>query len=110
PHHRESPSLAPSATESLFASFHEPFFNSIGQTRPSCDVSDRSTLPPKAAVMLRLRNACPARSARNGHPHQPIFDQRQRYGKAERFGSLEIDDQCKLGRRLHRKIGRLFAL
>jgi hypothetical protein len=33
PHHGESPSLIPSATESPFASFHEPFFNSIGQSR-----------------------------------------------------------------------------
>jgi hypothetical protein len=29
PHHGESPSLMSSATESPFASFHEPFFNSI---------------------------------------------------------------------------------
>jgi hypothetical protein len=36
--------------------------------------------------------------------------QRQRYGKDERFGSLEIDDQCELGRRLHGKVGRLLIL
>src|SRR5262249_56231 len=32
PHHGESPSLYPQATESLFARFHEPFFNAIDPT------------------------------------------------------------------------------
>jgi hypothetical protein len=35
PHHCESPSLIPSATESPFASFHEPFFNSIDPSETS---------------------------------------------------------------------------
>ena len=30
--------------------------------------------------------------------------------ETERFGGLEIDHQLVLGRRLHRQVGRLFAL
>jgi hypothetical protein len=41
PHHGESPSLMSSATESPFASFHEPFFNSIDPIR---------TFPPPARL------------------------------------------------------------
>jgi hypothetical protein len=33
-----------------------------------------------------------------------------RHGEAERFGSLEVDYQLKLGRRLNRKIARLLPL
>jgi hypothetical protein len=33
-----------------------------------------------------------------------------RHRKAERLGGLEIDHQFVLGRRLHRKVGRLLAL
>ena len=36
-------------------------------------------------------------------------EQRGRHLEAERFGSLEIDDQLVLGRCLHRQVGRLFA-
>src|SRR5262245_23372261 len=32
------------------------------------------------------------------------------YVEAERFRSLEVDDQLVLGRRLHRKLGRLLTL
>src|SRR5215472_11578382 len=37
-------------------------------------------------------------------------EQRRRHGEAERPGGLEVNDQLVLGRRLYRKIGRLFAL
>ena len=37
-------------------------------------------------------------------------EQRRRHVEAERFGSLEVDDQLVLGRRLHRQVGRLLAL
>src|SRR5262249_51786090 len=36
--------------------------------------------------------------------------QRRRHLKAERLGCLEVDHQLVLGRRLHRKVGRLLAL
>src|SRR5215813_15253169 len=36
--------------------------------------------------------------------------QRRRHRQAEGPSRLEIDDQVKLGRRLHRQIGRLLAL
>src|SRR5262245_15343696 len=37
-------------------------------------------------------------------------ERRRRHFEAERLGSLEIDDQLVLGRRLYRQIGGLFAL
>ena len=37
-------------------------------------------------------------------------EQRRRHRKAERPSGLEIDRQLVLGRRLHRKVGRFFAL
>jgi hypothetical protein len=37
-------------------------------------------------------------------------EQRVRHVEAERFGRLEVDHQLVLGRRLHRKVGRLLAL
>ena len=37
-------------------------------------------------------------------------EERRRNFEAERLCGLEVDDQLVLGRRLHRKIGRLFAL
>ena len=37
-------------------------------------------------------------------------EQRWRHREAERLGSLEIDHQLVLGRRLHRQVGRLLAL
>ena len=36
-------------------------------------------------------------------------EQHRRHGKAERLRGLEVDDQLKLGRCLHRKVGRLLA-
>src|SRR5262245_25487903 len=36
-------------------------------------------------------------------------EQRMRHGEAERLGGLEVDGELVLGRRLHWKIGRLFA-
>ena len=36
-------------------------------------------------------------------------EQGGRYGKAERVRGFEVDDHFELGRRLHRKVGRLFA-
>ena len=37
-------------------------------------------------------------------------EQRRRHREAERLGSLEVDHQLVLGRRLHRQVGRLLAL
>jgi len=37
-------------------------------------------------------------------------EQRQRLGKAERLGRLEVDDQLILGRRLHGQIGQVRLL
>jgi hypothetical protein len=37
-------------------------------------------------------------------------DQRQRNGKAEGLGSLQVDDQLDFGGLLYRQIGRLLAL
>src|SRR5262249_13288937 len=37
-------------------------------------------------------------------------EQRRRHFEAERLSGFEIDDQLVLGRRLHRQVGRLFAL
>ena len=37
-------------------------------------------------------------------------EQLVRYGQAKRLGGLEVDRQLVLGRRLHRKVGRLLAL
>ena len=36
--------------------------------------------------------------------------QRRRHGEAEGLGSLQVDDRLVLGRRLHRQVGRFFAL
>jgi hypothetical protein len=37
-------------------------------------------------------------------------EQRQRHGKVERLGRLEVDDQLILGRRLHGQIGQVRLL
>jgi hypothetical protein len=37
-------------------------------------------------------------------------EQRQRNGKPERLGGLEVDDQSEFGRRLYRQVGGLLAL
>ena len=37
-------------------------------------------------------------------------EQHRRHLDAERLGGLEVDHQLVLGRRLHRQVGRLFAL
>jgi hypothetical protein len=37
-------------------------------------------------------------------------EQRRRHGEAERFGSLQVDDQLKFRGLLNRKITGLFAL
>ena len=33
-------------------------------------------------------------------------NERRRHGKSEGLGGIEVDDQFKFGRRLHRKIGK----
>jgi hypothetical protein len=83
----------------------EPGVHSITVTK--ADLPGRDRGPPLGAVT----------GCEQSQQSSPLFNhlvgacqQRRRHVDAERLGGLHIDDQLVLGRRLHRKIGGLFAL
>src|SRR5512133_3267658 len=66
----------------------------------ACATSGRTAAPPSSVMNARRFTRSPRR---RGEDRSGNFE-------AERFGSLKIDDELVLGRRLHGKIGGRLAL
>ena len=87
----------------------------VGPLRPIDDVCAMSVSPRLLSCQqttFRAKTCCePMRQGRALFNHLVgCGEERRRRIEAKGFGSFEIDDDFILGRHLHRKISRLFAL
>ena len=92
----------------------------LGQSRRFGDVCDMSALPPTTAVMMQCRErqkgAITSREQMQQRCRSKLFDHlvgarehRRRHVQSERLGSLAINHQLVLHRRLHWQVGGLLA-
>ena len=82
--------------------------SALGQKQTFGHVRAMSALPPKADMVgtVVMSALCQKRTSALFDHLVGASKQRLRPGESKRLGGLEIDDQLKLCRRLHWKVGR----